>query len=198
MPLSGVRRGQRLGTHSSCLTCGVPSVWRFNSFFIGTDDSAAADVLRAESLHLSAVRHIRCRDAFVAAPGYVLLVVDYAQIELRLLAHLSGEAAMCAALRCGGGGVDLIRRLAATWLDVDEALVTAEQRSRGWWRGGGFLSHFLRFFFSSFPLFSVFLISSILCNAFLFYGSEKTDLLASLRSRYDFLTCVVLFHAYGC
>ncbi len=33
----------------------------------------------------------RIRRAFVAAPGFVLLSADYSQIELRVLAHLSGE-----------------------------------------------------------------------------------------------------------
>jgi DNA polymerase-1 len=41
------------------------------------------------------------RRAFVAAPGNVLVSADYSQIELRILAHLSGDAAMTDAFRSG-------------------------------------------------------------------------------------------------
>ena len=41
------------------------------------------------------------RRAFIAQPGYVLVDADYSQIELRLLAHLSGDEAMCDAFNRG-------------------------------------------------------------------------------------------------
>ncbi len=41
------------------------------------------------------------RKAFIAAPGNVLLSVDYSQIELRILAHMSGDEAMLEAFRAG-------------------------------------------------------------------------------------------------
>jgi len=43
----------------------------------------------------------RIRSAFVAGPGHWLLSADYNQIELRILAHLSGDAALLAAFREG-------------------------------------------------------------------------------------------------
>ena len=43
--------------------------------------------------------HSLRRDAFVAPEGRVLLSADYAQMELRLMAHLSGDEALCAMLR---------------------------------------------------------------------------------------------------
>jgi len=69
----------------------------------------------------------RVRAAVVAPPGTVLLAADYAQIELRILAALSGDAALIAAL---GAGEDVHRSLAAAIFDTPPADVTAEQRSR--------------------------------------------------------------------
>jgi DNA polymerase I len=43
----------------------------------------------------------KIRKAFVASPGSVLLSVDYSQIELRILAHMSGDEAMLEAFRQG-------------------------------------------------------------------------------------------------
>lgn len=52
------------------------------------------------------------RAGFVAPPGHVLLAADYNQIELRLMAHFSGEQALLDALRQG----DPLRAMAANWL----------------------------------------------------------------------------------
>ncbi|MGH7530014.1 MAG: DNA polymerase I, partial [Gemmatimonadales bacterium] len=67
------------------------------------------------------------RRAFIAAPGHVLLVADYSQIELRLLAHLSGDPAFVAAFQRGG---DIHRQTAAVIFRVPEPGVTAEMRAR--------------------------------------------------------------------
>ncbi|MEZ4453422.1 MAG: DNA polymerase [Nannocystaceae bacterium] len=65
------------------------------------------------------------RAAFVAGPGKVLVTLDYSQIELRVLAHLSGDQNLSSAFR---DGVDVHRRTAAEVFEVPEAEVTSEQR----------------------------------------------------------------------
>ena len=67
------------------------------------------------------------RRAFVAAPGASLLAADYSQIELRLLAHLSGDPAFVEAFERGG---DIHRQTAAVIFGVPEGEVTGEMRGR--------------------------------------------------------------------
>jgi DNA polymerase I len=67
------------------------------------------------------------RRAFVAQPGAVLLTADYSQIELRLLAHLSGDPAFVEAFGQGG---DIHRQTAAIIFDVPQDRVTSEMRAR--------------------------------------------------------------------
>jgi DNA polymerase-1 len=67
------------------------------------------------------------RRAFVAPPGHLLLTADYSQIELRLLAHLSGDPAFVEAFERGG---DIHRQTAAVIFGVAENDVTPEMRAR--------------------------------------------------------------------
>jgi DNA polymerase-1 len=67
------------------------------------------------------------RRCFVPRPGWVLIVADYSQIELRLLAHLSSDPEFVAAFKRGG---DVHRETAATIFGVEPAAVTAEMRAR--------------------------------------------------------------------
>lgn len=66
------------------------------------------------------------RRAFVAAPGSKLLAVDYSQVELRILAHISQDETMLAAFRAGE---DIHRATAARIYGVPPEAVTEEQRS---------------------------------------------------------------------
>jgi len=67
------------------------------------------------------------RRAFIAPPGHLLLIADYSQVELRLLAHLSEDPAFVAAFQRGG---DIHRQTAAVIFGVPEASVTGEMRAR--------------------------------------------------------------------
>jgi len=66
------------------------------------------------------------RRAFIAKPGCVLVDADYSQIELRLLAHLSGDEAMCDAFT---RGQDIHARTAAEVYGVPIEEVTPHMRS---------------------------------------------------------------------
>ncbi len=66
------------------------------------------------------------RKAFVAPPGYLLLDADYSQIELRLLAHLSGDQAMIEAFL---SGKDIHTATACKIFSVGEDAVDAGMRS---------------------------------------------------------------------
>jgi DNA polymerase-1 len=67
----------------------------------------------------------RIREAFIAPPGHVLVSADYSQIELRIMAHLSGDAALVSAFLAGA---DIHRATAAEIFGVPVSEVTPEQR----------------------------------------------------------------------
>ena len=67
------------------------------------------------------------RRAFVAEPGNVLLSVDYSQVELRIVAHMSEDKTMLEAFR---SGQDIHAATAAAVFEVPIEEVTKEQRSR--------------------------------------------------------------------
>ena len=67
------------------------------------------------------------RRGFIPRKGWVLLAADYSQIELRLLAHLSGDPAFVDAFKSGG---DIHRQTASIIFGVPVDDVTAEMRAR--------------------------------------------------------------------
>ncbi|MCL2802332.1 MAG: DNA polymerase I [Micrococcales bacterium] len=70
----------------------------------------------------------RVREAFVAGAGFEdLMTADYSQIEMRIMAHLSGDEALIEAFR---QGEDLHATMAATVFAVKPEAVTSAQRSR--------------------------------------------------------------------
>lgn len=69
----------------------------------------------------------RIREAFCAEPGHLLLAADYSQIELRIMAHLSEDAAMIAAFQAGE---DIHQRTAREVFGMTAQLYPDECRRR--------------------------------------------------------------------
>ena len=67
----------------------------------------------------------RVREAFVAPAGCSIASADYSQIELRIMAHISGDAALLLAFH---DGMDVHRATAAEIFGLDTASVSGEQR----------------------------------------------------------------------
>ena len=67
----------------------------------------------------------RVRQAFIAPPGHRLIAADYSQIELRIMAHLSGDENL---LKAFDQGQDVHRATAAEVFSVNLAQVTKDQR----------------------------------------------------------------------
>ena len=67
----------------------------------------------------------RIRQAFIAPKGYVLLAADYSQIELRIMAHLSGDTGL---LKAFEGGQDIHRATAAEVFSLKPDKVSDERR----------------------------------------------------------------------
>ncbi|MDG5975729.1 DNA polymerase I [Hydrogenophaga taeniospiralis CCUG 15921] len=67
----------------------------------------------------------KVREAFVAPAGSVIASADYSQIELRIMAHLSGDAAL---LRAFQAGEDVHRATAAEVFGITPQEVSSEQR----------------------------------------------------------------------
>lgn len=68
------------------------------------------------------------RAMFIAPPGHVLVVADYSQIEMRVLAHFSREPSL---IRAFEQGIDPHAATAATLFDVPVEEVTDKQRDGG-------------------------------------------------------------------
>ncbi|TAM29104.1 MAG: DNA polymerase I [Paraburkholderia sp.] len=67
----------------------------------------------------------RIREAFIAPPGHKIVSADYSQIELRIMAHISGDASLLAAFARGD---DIHRATASEVFGVTPIEVSADQR----------------------------------------------------------------------
>jgi DNA polymerase-1 len=80
-----------------------------------------------QNIPIRTARGEAIRRGFVPCPGAVFVVADYSQIELRIMAHLSGDPAFIEAFRQGG---DIHRQTAALIFGVSVDRVTPEMRAR--------------------------------------------------------------------
>ncbi len=78
-----------------------------------------------QNIPVRTVEGRRIREAFIAAPGHQIISADYSQIELRIMAHLSGDEGM---LRAFASGEDIHRATAAEIFGVAVNQVDSEQR----------------------------------------------------------------------
>jgi DNA polymerase-1 len=107
-----------------------PATGRLHTFFNQTVASTGRLSSSDPNLQNIPIRRELGRDirrGFIPRAGWRLLAADYSQIELRLLAHLSGDAAFVSAFRAGG---DIHRQTASVIFGVPVEDVTSEMRAR--------------------------------------------------------------------
>ena len=80
-----------------------------------------------QNIPVRTLRGEAIRAGFVPREGWVFLVADYSQIELRIMAHLSGDPAFIEAFHQGG---DIHRQTAALIFNVPPEQVTGDMRAR--------------------------------------------------------------------
>lgn len=119
-------------TYTNVLQAAVdPTSGRIHCTFQQTVSASGRLITTDPDLQRTPVRSPegrKIREAFVAAPGHVLLSADWSQVELRLLAHFSGDPLLVEAF---SQGLDVHARTAAEIHGIALDAVTAEQRNVG-------------------------------------------------------------------
>lgn len=130
-PLLQYREVEKLrGTYGEGLLAEVAPDGRIHATFNQTVARTGRLSSDRPNLHNIPVRRDEgrlFRAAFVAAPGTQLLVADYNQIELRVIAHLAADPGLIAAFT---GGEDIHNATAARVFEVEPTAVTLDQRSK--------------------------------------------------------------------
>ncbi len=80
-----------------------------------------------QNIPIRSLRGEEIRRGFIPREGWTFLVADYSQIELRIMAHLSGDPAFIEAFNQGG---DIHRQTAAIIFSVPPDQVTPEMRAQ--------------------------------------------------------------------
>lgn len=120
-----------INTYTDVLSSAVMDDGRIHTTFMQTTGATGRLITTDPDLQrtpIATVEGKRIRRAFVAPPGHRLISADWSQIELRILAHMSGDPALCEAF---ANGWDIHARTAAGLFDVDRSEVTREQRNIG-------------------------------------------------------------------
>ena len=121
-------KSKLLSTYVDALPRMADSAGRIHTSFIQTGTATGRLSSRDPNLQNIPVRAEegrRIRRAFTAAPGNVLISADYSQIELVILAHLSGDPGLCNAFM---QGTDVHRATAALIFGVEPDAVTPDMR----------------------------------------------------------------------
>ena len=130
-PLLQYREVEKLrGTYGEGLLAEVAPDGRIHATFNQTVARTGRLSSDRPNLHNIPVRREEgrlFRKAFVAAAGSSLMVADYNQIELRVIAHLAADPGLVAAFI---GGEDIHNATASRVFGVDPADVTLDQRSK--------------------------------------------------------------------
>jgi DNA polymerase-1 len=130
-PLLQYREVEKLrGTYGEGLLAEVGADGRIHATFNQTVARTGRLSSDRPNLHNIPVRRDEgrlFRKAFVPAPGCTLLVADYNQIELRVIAHLAADPGLVAAFT---SGEDIHNATAARVFDVAPVDVTLDQRSK--------------------------------------------------------------------
>ena len=130
-PLLQYREVEKLrGTYGEGLLAEVAADGRIHATFnqtVARTGRLSSDRPNLHNIPVRSEEGRQFRRAFVPAPGHVLLVADYNQIELRCIAHLAADPGLIAAFT---GGEDIHRATAARVFGVEPSTVTVEQRSK--------------------------------------------------------------------
>lgn len=118
-------------TYTDVLLAAIAPDGRVHPTFQQTVGAAGRLITTEPDLQRTPVRtdeFRELREAFVASEGAALVSADFSQIELRVLAHVSGDAALGSAYR---DGRDIHRATAGVLFGVAPEDVTARQRDVG-------------------------------------------------------------------
>ncbi|MCO4773135.1 MAG: DNA polymerase I [Deltaproteobacteria bacterium] len=120
-----------INTYTDVLSAAVQPDGRIHTRFQQTTGATGRLITTDPDLQrtpISTPEGRRIRQAFVADPGWRIISADWSQIELRILAHVSGDPALVEAFT---NGWDIHARTAAGLFDVPREAVTRAQRNIG-------------------------------------------------------------------